>query len=103
MSVNAIDSISGTTTVTDATTQLQRAQRKLATDLAARAAAARELTEDRDAVARAQQATQEADAVAAAERMRDQLVLPVPQTLQQQSRPITASSSALGGSFDVTV
>lgn len=103
MSVSAIGSISGTTSVTDATTELQRAQRKLTADLAARAAAAKVLAEDRDAVARAQQADETAKAAEAAQQMQYQQVLPVGPTPQQQSKPITASSSALGGSFDVTV
>jgi septal ring factor EnvC (AmiA/AmiB activator) len=103
MSVNAIGSMSGTTGGTDATTELQRAQRKLTSDLAAKTAAAKVLAEDRDAVARAQQAAQAAEAVEAARRAAEQQVLPVAPTPQQQSRPVTASASALGGSFDVTV
>jgi hypothetical protein len=120
MSVSAIDSISGTSSVTDAYTQLQRAQQKLATDLAAKADARKVVAGDRDAVTRAQQASQQAtrqttqqtqDAQAeqtvqtaqAAQRTADQQALPVAQTPQQQSQAITASGSALGGSFDVTV
>jgi hypothetical protein len=103
MSVSAIGSISGTTSVTDAYTELQRAQQKLTADLAAKTAAAKVLAEDRDAVARAQQASLEADAAAAARRASEQQVLPMAPTPQQQSRPVTASPSALGGSFDVTV
>src|SRR4051812_24274985 len=102
MSVSAIGSISGTTSVTDATTELQRAQQKLTSDLAAKAAAAKVLAEDRDAVARAQQAAQAAQAAEAARRAAEQQVLTVAQTPQQQSKPVTASASALGGSFDVT-
>ena len=85
MSVSAIGSISGTTSVTDATTELQRAQRKLTADLAARAAAAKVLAEDRDAVARAQQANETAKAAEAAQQMQNQQVLPVGPTPQQQS------------------
>jgi hypothetical protein len=103
MSVSPISSISGPTSVTDANTQLQRAQQRLASDLATKVAAAKVVTQDRDAVARAQEANQEAQAAAAAQRMATQQVLPPAQTPQQQSKPITASSSALGGSFDVTV
>jgi outer membrane murein-binding lipoprotein Lpp len=99
----SVSMVSGTTGVSDAYTELQRAQQKLAADLAAKAAAAKRLSEDRDAVARAQQAAQQAEAAQAAQRAAEQQVLPVPQTPQQQSRPITASASALGGSFDVTV
>jgi hypothetical protein len=112
MSVSAIGSISGTSSVTDAYTELQRAQQKLAADLAAKADARKVVSEDRDAVTRAQQATQQAQAAQAeqaaqaaqaAQRAAEQQVLPVAQTPQQQSKPITASASALGGSFDVTV
>jgi hypothetical protein len=103
MSVSAIGSISASTRVADATTELQRAQQKLTADLAAKAAAAKLVTEDRDAVARAKQAADTAKALAAAQRALAQQVLPVEQTPQQQSKPITASSSALGSSFDVTV
>jgi hypothetical protein len=116
MSVSAIGSISGTSSVTDAYTELQKAQQRLAADLAAKADARKVVAEDRDAVARAQQATQQAtqqaqaaqaeqaaQAAQAAQRAAEQQVLPVAQTPQQQSKPITASASALGGSFDVTV
>jgi len=125
MSVSAIGSISGTSGVTDAYTELQRAQQKLAADLAARTDAAKVLAGDRDAVARARataqqtveraqaaqaarqadasQAAQQAQAAQAAQRAADQQVLPVAQTPQQQSKPVTASASALGGSFDVMV
>ncbi|MEV6851183.1 hypothetical protein [Actinoplanes sp. NPDC051411] len=103
MSVSAIGSISGTSSVTDAYTELQKAQQRLAADLAAKADAAKVLAADRDAVARAQQAAQQAQATQAAQRAADQQMLPVAQTPQQQSKPITASASALGGSFDVTV
>lgn len=103
MSVSAIGSISGTSSVTDTYTELQRAQQKLAADLAAKADAAKVLAEDRDAVARAQQASQQAQAAQAAQRAAEQQVLPVAQTPQQQSKPVTASASALGASFDVTV
>jgi hypothetical protein len=99
MSVSAIGSISGTTSVTE----LQRAQQKLTADLASKVAAAKVVSDDRDAVARAQEASQEAQAAAAAQRALEQQVLPVAQTPQEQSKPITASASALGGSFDVTV
>jgi hypothetical protein len=99
MSVSAIGSISGTTSVTE----LQRAQQKLTADLAAKAAAAKVSTDNRDAVTRAQQASQEAQAAAAARRASEQQMLPVAQTPQQQSKPITASAGALGNSFDVTV
>ena len=112
MSVSAIGSISGTSSVTDAYTELQKAQQRLAADLAAKADARKVLAEDRDAVTRAQQATQQAQtaqaeqaaqAAQAAQRAAEQQMLPVAQTPQQQSKPITASASALGGSFDVTV
>jgi type IV secretory pathway VirJ component len=103
MSVSAIGSISGTSSVNDAYTELQKAQQRLAADLAAKADAAKVLAEDRDAVARAQQAAQQAQAAQAAQRAAEQQVLPVAQTPQQQSKPITASASALGGSFDVMV
>jgi len=103
MSVSAIGSISGPGSVTDAYTELQKAQQKLAADLAARADAAKVLAEDRNAVARAQQAAQQAQAAQAAQRTAEQQVLPVPQTPQQQSKPVTASPTALGASFDVTV
>lgn len=103
MSVSAIGSISGTSSVTGAYTQLQKAQEKIATELAARADAARALADDRAAADRSQQAAQQAQALQAAQRAAEQQVLPMPPTPQQQSRPITASASALGGSFDVTV
>jgi hypothetical protein len=103
MSVSAIGSIPGISSVTDTTTELQRAQQKLAADRAAKAAAARVVADDRDAVARAQQAALAAKAAEAAQQAVDQQVLPATETPQQQSKPITASSSALGGSFDVTV
>jgi septal ring factor EnvC (AmiA/AmiB activator) len=103
MSVSAIGSISGTSSVTDAYTQLQKAQQRLAADLAAKADAAKVLTQDRDAVARARQAAEQARATQAAQRATEQQMLPVAQTPQQQSKPITASASALGSSFDVTV
>ena len=103
MSVSAIGSISGTSRVTDAYSDLQKAQQKLAADLAARADAAKVLAEDRDAVARAQQIAEQAQAAQAAQRAAEQQVLPMAPTPQQQSKPITASPSALGGSFDVTV
>jgi hypothetical protein len=110
MSVSAIGSISGTSSVTDAYTELQRAQQKLASDLAAKADAAKILSGDRDAVTRARQTAEQAQAAQTAQRMAEQQVLPVAQTPQQvaqtpqqQSKPVTASASALGGSFDVTV
>jgi hypothetical protein len=103
MSVSAIGPASGTTGVTGTTTSLHRAQQKLTADLAAKAAAAKVLAADRNAVARAQQAAEEAQAVAAAQRAIEQQVLPAAPTPQQQSKPVTASASALGGSFDVTV
>jgi septal ring factor EnvC (AmiA/AmiB activator) len=112
MSVSAIGSMSGTSSVTDAYTELQKAQQKLASDLAAKADAAKVLAEDRDAVSRAQQATQaaqaaqaaqQAEAAQAAKRAAERQVLPVAQTPQQQSKPVTASATTLGASFDVTV
>ena len=103
MSVSAIGSVSGTSSVNDAYTELQKAQQRLAADLAAKVDAAKVLAGDRDAVARAQQAAQQAQATQAAQRAAEQQVLPVAQTPQQQSKPITASASALGGSFDVMV
>jgi hypothetical protein len=103
MSVNAIGSITGTSSVTDAYTVLQKAQDKLAANLAAKAEAAKTLAEDRDAVARAQQTARQTQAAQEAQRTAEQQVPPPAQTPQQQSRPITASASALGGSFDVTV
>jgi hypothetical protein len=103
MSVSAIGSMSGSTSVTDATSELQRAQQKLAADLAAKVAAAKLVAQDRDAVARALQTANAAKAADAAQQAQQQQVLPSGQTPQQQSKPITASSSALGGSFDVTV
>ena len=103
MSVSAIGSVSRTSSYAEATTELQRAQQKLTADLVAKAAAANVVAQDRDAVARAQQAAQAAKAAEAAQQMANLQVLPTTQTPQQQSKPITASSSALGSSFDVTV
>jgi septal ring factor EnvC (AmiA/AmiB activator) len=103
MSVSAIGSMSGTNSVNSAATELQKAQQKLASDLAAKAAATKVLAEDRDAVARAQQATQAAQAAEAARRAAEQQALPVARTPQEKSKPVTASAGALGSSFDVRV
>jgi hypothetical protein len=63
--------------------------------------------EDRNAVAQAREAARQADqqaqAAKAARRAAEQQVLPVGLIPMQQTKPVTASPSALGGSFDVMV
>jgi hypothetical protein len=108
MSVSAIGSISGTRSVTGTYAEFRNAaRRRAADDPAAGSAAAKMPGEDRNAVARAREAAQQADqqahAAEAARRAAEQQVLPVGPIPMQQSKPVTASPSALGGSFDVMV
>ena len=99
MPVSAIEANSGNRGVDNATAELQKAQEKLSAALAAKAAAAKELVQSRDAVARAQQSTEEAKVADAARRWAVQQAT----TPADRNRPVTASASALGGSFDVLV
>jgi peptidoglycan hydrolase CwlO-like protein len=101
MPVSAIGSMSGSTSVNAAATELQKAQEKLASDLAAKAAEKKLVVQDRDAVARAQQAAEAAKAAQAAQMKQDAQMMPATQSPREQSKPVTASSSALGGSFDM--
>ncbi len=103
MSVSAIGSMSGNSSYNTAITELHRAQQKLNTDQATKAAAPKVVDQDRDAVARAQEAADTAKAAAAAQQTQTQQMLPAGQTPQQQSKPVTASNSKIGGSFDVKV